>query len=320
MLCSLPESTKELADGLTIARTTKLTTDARVHAEDEPIAAPTDTPHAVETEFHGGEGVDPADAVDELIDAAELSSPLFGALSVQQWTDLLSRRAELQAAQRPGRKSQEVKQMKAFDDVFHAELHSLSPSNDAKLQEVQRSYGTGHEAALDMQNAIMKQMKRVAATQGETFTDDNIGPGITDAVLHNLQQHQPACEWIELADALRGPAHVAKMLIRRCQDARSTPARPYKLNAEQLECVALFVDRLEKAFSEHGDMSQPWIHPARVIMTIIMDGGGGCGKTTLSTEILLPLLESFFHPEGVLRRAPSNKPARHHALWPRTHT
>ena len=297
-------------DGLTIARTTKLTTDARVHAEDEPIEAPTDTPHAVETEFHGGEGVDPADAVDELIDAAELSSPLFGALSVQQWTDLLSRRAELQAAQRPGRKSQEVKQMKAFDDLFHAELHSLSPSNDAKLQEVQRSYGTGHEAALDMQNAIMKHMKRVATIQGETFTDDNIDPGITDAVLHNLQQHQPACEWIELADALRGPPHVAKMLIRRCEDARSTPARPYKLNAEQLECVALFVDRLEKAFSERADMSQPWIHPARVIMTIIMDGGGGCGKTTLSTEILLPLLESFFHPEGVLRRAPSNKPAR----------
>ncbi len=129
-------------------------------------------------------------------------------------------------------------------------------------------------------------------------------------LLHNLQQHQTECEWIELADALRGPAHVARMLIRRCQDARSTPARPYKPNAEQLECVALFVDRLEKAFSERADMSQPWIHPARVIMTIIMEGGGGGGKTTLSTEILLPLLESFFHPEGVLRRAPSNKPAR----------
>ena len=114
---------------------------ARDHAEDELIEAPTDRTRASETEFHGGEVVVPAEAEDELIDAAELSSPLFGALSVQQWTDLLSRRAELQAAQRPGRKSQEVKQMKAFDDLFHAELHSLSPSNDAKLQEVQRSYG-----------------------------------------------------------------------------------------------------------------------------------------------------------------------------------
>ena len=45
-------------------------------------------------------------------------------------------------------------------------------------------------------------------------------------------------------------------------------------------------------------------------MTIIMDGGGGCGKTTLATEVILPLLETYYHPEGVLRRAPSNKPAR----------
>ena len=37
---------------------------------------------------------------------------------------------------------------------------------------------------------------------------------------------------------------------------------------------------------------------------------GGCGKTILSTDVLLPLLESFVHPEGVLRRAPSNKLAR----------
>ena len=41
-----------------------------------------------------------------------------------------------------------------------------------------------------------------------------------------------------------------------------------------------------------------------------MDGGGGCGKTTLAVEIILPLLETYYHPEGVLRRAPSNKPAR----------
>ena len=45
-------------------------------------------------------------------------------------------------------------------------------------------------------------------------------------------------------------------------------------------------------------------------MTILTDGGGGCGKTTLATEVILPLLEAYYHPEGVLRRAPSNKPAR----------
>jgi hypothetical protein len=300
-------------DGLTIARTTKLTTGCKEHAEDELLEAPpTDTPHAVETEFHGGEGVDPGEPEDEVIDVAERSSPLFGTLNVKQLTCILARAKELEAASRPGRKSQELKQMKTFDDLFHTALHSLLPENEVKLTEVQRSYGaslSGLTAALDTQDAIMKHLRRTATMQGDMPVDD-IDPSIPEAALHNLQQQQPACEWIDLTHALRGPAHVAKILVRRCQERRSTPTRLYRLNEEQLQCIALFVTRLEQAFLERPDPSQPWLHPARVLMTMIMDGGGGCGKTTLSTEILLPLLETFFHPEGVLRRAPSNKPAR----------
>ena len=155
----------------------------------------------------------------------------------------------------------------------------------------------------------MKHMKRTATGQCDELAVD-VEPTVRDAVLHNLQQRQPECEWIALADALQGPAHVAKMLVRRCEERRSSPARPYRLNEEQLQCIALFVIRLEQAFQERPDPSLPWLHPGRVLMTIIMDGGGGCGKTTLSTDIVLPLLETFFHPEGVLRRAPANKPAR----------
>ena len=73
---------------------------------------------------------------------------------------------------------------------------------------------------------------------------------------------------------------------------------------------ALFVAALDKAFAKRPHASKPWLHPAEVLMTILTDGGGGCGKTTLAVEIILPLLEAYYHPEGVLRRAPSNKPAR----------
>ena len=54
--------------------------------------------------------------------------------------------------------------MKTFDELFHSELHSQSPSNDANLQVLQRSYSsspTMQSAALDMQDAIMKHMKHI---------------------------------------------------------------------------------------------------------------------------------------------------------------
>ena len=129
-------------------------------------------------------------------------------------------------------------------------------------------------------------------------------------MVHNLKQDDKSCEWIHLDDALQGPAHVAKLLIKRCQQKRSKPDRSYKPNVEQLECVALYVSHLEKGFAKRPDPSQPWVHPAEVLMTIILDGGGGCGKTTLAIDITLPLQETFFGVHGVLRRAPSNKPAR----------
>ena len=119
-------------------------------------------------------------------------------------------------------------------------------------------------------------MKRNAATEGDDSMDDDIDPHIKAAELHNLQTQQPECEWIELPDALLGPAHVAKTLIQRCQEKRSTPTKPYKINEEQLQCIALFVSRLETAFAKRPDLSQPWLHPVGVLMTIIMDGGGGC--------------------------------------------
>ena len=45
-------------------------------------------------------------------------------------------------------------------------------------------------------------------------------------------------------------------------------------------------------------------------MTIIIVGGGGAGKTTLLVEVLVPLLRTYWRPEHVLLRAPSNKAAR----------
>ena len=224
-------------------------------------------------------------------------------------TAILSRQSEVAAASKKGRKPTAVMQMKVFDDCFHTVLNAPVQASNLKPQKTQLSYAqprwTDH--ALLHQDAILKEM---AIVQQGGETDIKPETDIGQAVLHNLQLRSRTAEWIDLESALKGPAHVAKTLIKKLQDDRSKPGKPYRVNAEQLQCTALFVVALEKAFAKRPAVSKPWLHPAEVLMTILTDGGGGCGKTTLAVEVILPLLEAYYHPEGVLRRAPSNKPAR----------
>ena len=241
---------------------------------------------------------------------------------------ILAREDEIATAVRQkGRKSAAVKQMKAFDDCFHevlnkpvqackcamcsgAENMQVATSGcQAKPQKTPFLYAQPHavEIALLHQEAILKEMKKV---ENGREADVDLETEIGKAVKHNLEPKDRAAEWIDLENALKGPAHVARMLIKEFQDRKSKPGKLYRLNEEQLECTALFVDRLERGFQKRTDSSQPWLKPDEVLMTIITDGGGGCGKTTLAVEVILPLLEIYFGSEGVLRRAPSNKPAR----------
>ena len=67
---------------------------------------------------------------------------------------------------------------------------------------------------------------------------------------------------------------------------------------------------LEQGFAKREDLSKPLIKVDEVMMAIILDGGGGCGKTTLAVDVLFPLMETFFGIHCVLRRAPNNKLTR----------
>lgn len=292
-------------DMLAIARTTKLTATSKEKVEDETTEEAKTAAPLVETEFHGGEqGDEPAD--EDVVGGSWRPISLF---SHDKLTAILSRESEVAAARKKGRKSMAVIQMKAFDDIFHTVLNTPVPASTAKPQKAQLSYSMPQlsDAALLYQDAIVKEMRLV---QNGNAMEVNPESEIGKAVLHNLQPKNRAAEWIDLPTALKGPAYVAKALIRKLENDRSQSGKLYRLNEEQLQCTALFVGALEKAFANREDLSKPWLHPARVLMTIVTDGGGGCGKTTLAVEVILPLLETYFHPEGVLRRAPSNKPAR----------
>jgi len=291
-------------DMITTARTTKLTEASKKNVEDESLEP--EQAGAVETEFHGGEQGD-----EELEDDDTQGTwrPLFP-LDRDALVDILSRRKEIAAASKKGRKSVALTQMKMFDDVFHEALNTRVQPNQVEPCEMQVAYArpSSINAAFQHQEAVLKEMLNAQHSDSsiEMKPDDDIGR----AVLHNLELGSLSAVWIDLEDALKGPAHVAKMLIKKLQDERSQPGKPYKLNEEQLQCVALYVAALSRGFEKRPDLARPWLHPAEVLMTILMDGGGGCGKTTLAVEIILPLLETYYHPEGVLRRAPSNKPAR----------
>ena len=46
------------------------------------------------------------------------------------------------------------------------------------------------------------------------------------------------------------------------------------------------------------------------LLDIVIDGGGGCGKTMLINYFFVPVCRAFFGPTGVVLAAPSNKAAR----------
>ena len=125
--------------------------------------------------------------------------------------------------------------MKLFDDLFHDELSEPLHVTPTKPYDVQLSYTEpqAQDAALDTQREILKQLR---ADQPDLASSDaNPENFVEEAVLYNLAKDNASREGVDLKDALRGPAHVAKVLIQRSQEKRSRPNKPYKLNAEQLE-------------------------------------------------------------------------------------
>ena len=104
-----------------------------------------------------------------------------------------------------------------------------------------------------------------------------------EAVLHNLHQLQtPGRIVVDLPEALRGPAHVAKLILRKAEDKASKPSKAFRYNEEQLQCIAAMVATLEPAFAKRNEPNQPFINSAKVLTTAIFDGVAGVAKLICS--------------------------------------
>ena len=122
-------------DMLCVARTTKLSAEPKVKAENETMEAQPRSPRAVETEFHGGEGNEPNEPEDE-DQYVEQNQPRH-AFDADVLSQILTREKEVTAAKKKGNNKYADKQMKLFDDRFHAALHTPVRPNGVKLHDVQ---------------------------------------------------------------------------------------------------------------------------------------------------------------------------------------
>ena len=133
--------------------------------------------------------------------------------------EMLLRVREVADGNKKGLKKHADVQMKLFDDRFHEQLHQEVPQSNVKLFDEQLSYSLPQTqtAALQMQEEVLKRLRQ----QHDRDEDGNAEKEVVEnlflatAMLHNIAAENRDREWIPLAESLLGPAHVAKLLIRK---------------------------------------------------------------------------------------------------------
>ena len=107
-----------------------------------------------------------------------------------------------------------------------------------------------------------------------------------------------------MPDILKGPKHVAERIMEEQRKQGRV------LNDEQTLLFALWVDIHQEAFLRRPNIDSPYLPLDSWLLDIVVDGGGGCGKTMLINYFLVPICRACFGHSGVVLAAPSNKAAR----------
>ena len=127
------------------------------------------------------------------------------------------------------------------------------------------------------------------------------------AALENLQRQEEteaSCILRPLPEIMQGPKHIAECIMKE----QSRKGRT--LNDEKKLLFGLWVDCMPKAWLRRPKLEKPELPLDLWLFDMIIDGGGGCGKTMLINFFFVPLCRVFFGPAGVVLAAPSNKAAR----------
>ena len=297
-------------DNMAVSRTVQLSQKTGKQDEvDEFHDEPKCTEDGMRSEFMGGgEHCEYEDMPEE--HSQRLKVCARASFDLNTIIALLRRDQEIEAANKPGRHREAHVQMKAFAEHFGESLTApLPPLDTQNPVPMPGLLGRNPKCAIAHQREITRAMKKDQADLKESLKQPQSAddPAAIIAALENLQrqeEREASCVLWPLCDVMKGPKHVAQLIMQKqTQEGRT-------LNDEQKLLYALWVDSFEQAWQRRPD-TQKYELPLDVwLFDMIIDGGGGCGKTMLIVFFLVPLCRAFFGQRGVVLAAPSNKAAR----------
>ena len=218
---------------------------------------------------------------------------------------LLAREKEIARARQPGNAPEACKAMQKVDAVYGNMFKQLLDPFPVQRRECLGFHSLAAQA-LDAQGRRAEAIRRQCDgnhSQDDlvTETDDDIQIGRATA----------AVKLFDLEDVKAGPRQVAWKLSQAAE-----------LNVDQLRAVALIAKPMQEAWDKGREAAElaspnaPQSNEERrlpftgTLVRLLLVGGGGCGKTRIFTKVLIPLFETFYGEDGVVKEASSNKAAR----------
>ena len=244
--------------------------------------------------------------------------------------EMMARKEEIDRAKAPGRHKEADTHMKKYPEFLQMVNNQILPPIPSDKRSDTTCFATAphnNELAAKHQDAMKILMRSQMTSSTNTEPPREFNEDAWRAMLQrNAQRDKPKCQTVALDDMALGPGHVAWKFIQACRDEQP----PIVFNDEQIDCMALQIWDIEKAFRERIDgATSPAVLPDSHVLAgghteairtkyllpndlglprALIAGGGGCGKTTMLEKVICPTYETFF--EATARATPSNKSAR----------
>ena len=220
---------------------------------------------------------------------------------------LLTRRDDIQG---PGRRQRQL-HMRQLNKFYRDTLTNYTaPCATELLSSNERLY-EDHGAAMSHQEAAVSRL----LLPEQAPEQKRVLQSIDEDDARNLTGQSVASVELVIVDpdlVSQGPVAVAWHLSREAG-----------LNEDQMRPVVCIADAMEEAWRQERDRRDrkrsegslepepEWLIPLnKHFISVLIDGGGGCGKSRIIVRVLTPLFKAFFGPRGVVLTAHSNKAAR----------